>query len=75
MQAQTAPLQLVPIDAADRAALTAMAAIDASQALEHQGCGWYESSYELGIGLVVIEEPDDCVFDLWLQAHGGRSLH
>ena len=39
------------------------------------GCGWFDSSYELSEGLVVVEEADSVLFQLWSQAQGGRQLH
>ena len=40
---------------------------------EHRGCGWFDSSHELREGLVVTEDGDDALFQLWSQAQ--RSLH
>jgi hypothetical protein len=75
-QAATPSLPTLAIDAADAAALTAMAAIAAPLPAERPACGWYESSHDLRVGLIVIEEPDRCLFELWaLARQGGRSLH
>ena len=78
MQAQsTAPSSsALTIDAGDIAALTAMAAIATPMPAGRHGCGWYESSHDLRTGLIVIEEPDRCLYELWtLAQEGGRSLH
>ena len=32
------------------------------------GCGWFDSSYELSQGLVVTEDSDTCLLQLWAQA-------
>ena len=33
-----------------------------------RGCGWFDSSYELSQGLVVTEDTDTCLLQLWAQA-------
>lgn len=33
---------------------------------ERQGCGWFDSSYELRRGLTVTEDIDLSVFQLWV---------
>jgi hypothetical protein len=76
MQAQAAKFRKA--DAADVAALSAIAAIAslaAAPVVEHHGCGWFDSSYELGTGLVVTEQQDSVLFELWSQILGGLSLH
>lgn len=32
---------------------------------ERVGCGWFDSSYELHEGLIVTEDVDLCMFELW----------
>ncbi|MDN3919251.1 hypothetical protein [Roseateles violae] len=70
-----APHALKALDAADAAALVAMGEKQET-VNERQGCGWFESSYELSAGLEVTEQADRCLFDLWsLVQQGGQGLH
>jgi len=42
----------------------------------NRGCGWFDSSYELSQGLVVTEDTDTCLLQLWAQAlQMGRVCH
>lgn len=42
---------------------------------EPAGCGWFDSSYELGEGLVVTEDFDRCVFTLWSELAPAQTMH
>ncbi|MCV2362960.1 hypothetical protein LNV23_05775 [Paucibacter sp. DJ1R-11] len=41
---------------------------DAPDCSAGHGCGWFDSSYELRQGLVVTEDTDTCLLQLWAQA-------
>ncbi|WP_428503437.1 hypothetical protein [Roseateles sp.] len=59
-------IQATPSTAAPRAHTQPQTALDAEEA--SSGCGWFDSSYELSQGLVVTEDTDTCLLQLWAQA-------
>jgi hypothetical protein len=61
-------IQATPSTAAPRAHTQPLpqTALDAEEA--SSGCGWFDSSYELSQGLVVTEDTDTCLLQLWAQA-------
>lgn len=62
-------MQLVPIAKSPATEATP----NAGPAVEHFGCGWFDSTYELNEGLA-IEEVDPALFQLWASAPA-RHLH
>lgn len=42
---------------------------------EPAGCGWFDSSFELGAGLEVTEDFDLCLFTLWSELAPARTVH